>query len=108
VETFCWLQSASNNGNKQAINFLACRYPRGQGVAKDPTKAVALFQRAADTDNGLGQGNHVHCYAHGIGVTKYFDEAMKCYRRDAVNADKGAITDIKNMDAALRLHRNRC
>ena len=77
-----WLKQASNNGHPAAQASMARRYMEGQGVDKDPERAVALAKKAA------GQG-HVGAlellavwYRRGQGVEKN-KELADSYERQA-------------------------
>jgi hypothetical protein len=56
-------------------------YEDGDGVEKDPEKAVRLYRFAADQGHAMAQGNLGWMYVNGNGVEEDLDEAAKWYRR---------------------------
>jgi uncharacterized protein len=55
----------------------------GIGAAKDPPKAVALYQRAADAGRADAQYNLARCYSNGSGVAKDEAKAVGLYQQAA-------------------------
>lgn len=50
-ESVSWLQRAVDQGNADAMNFLAHDYVSGKGVERDVEKGIALYRRAAEGGN---------------------------------------------------------
>ena len=48
---------------------LGLRYSKGEGVQKDPVKAVELYKKAAELNNAFAQYNLAYSYATVRGVT---------------------------------------
>ena len=81
---------------------LGCCYVNGDGVAKDITKAVELFRKAAEQGNGMAQYNLGCCYANGSGVAKDKVEAVKWLRIAAKNDDEQVKQAANVMMGALQ------
>lgn len=78
------LQRAADAGSPVAQFELAKLYERGQGVARDPDRALALFQAAAD--QGLADAlNDVGIFHHNglFGLTPDFETAVSYFKRAA-------------------------
>jgi len=71
------------SGNPTATRYIGYMYLRGDGVRKDPTKAVALFRRAAERGDLLSVFSLGGLFAEGLGVEKNEQEAVKLYTRAA-------------------------
>ena len=59
------------------------KYMTGDGVPQDNAKAVAWYQKAADQDHALAQGQLGVMYAHGLGVQQDNVKAVAWYRKAA-------------------------
>lgn len=51
------LQKSAQQGDKEAQFQLGVMYENGQGVLKDPAKAVSWYQKAAAQNHALAQNN---------------------------------------------------
>lgn len=58
------------NGNTQELLESAIKYLNGDGVKKDPKKAVEMFKQAAAMEDLQGMVFLSLCYEYGIGVQK--------------------------------------
>ena len=58
-------------------------YQKGEGISKEPKKAVFWFRKAADQGHKIGQHNLGYCYANGIGVEKDYIQAIYWYKKSA-------------------------
>jgi len=59
-----------------------------------PLKAVAWYQRAADSDNAAAMNSLGFCYEHGVGVVEDSDLSVAWYRRAAVAGHAGAKSNL--------------
>ena len=70
-------------------------YANGEGVPKDPVKAVELFQKAADQGNVDAENNLGVMYFSGEGIARDTDKAKEWFAKAAAqgNADAKANLD---------------
>ena len=70
-------------------------YANGEGVPKDPAKAVELFQKAAEQGNVDAQNNLGVMYYAGEGVPRDETKAKEWFKKAAAqgNADAQANLD---------------
>ncbi|KAH3761046.1 sel1 repeat family protein [Pelomyxa schiedti] len=66
----------------------------GDGVDRDPSKAVSLLQQAADAGNTSAMNGLGFCYSNGNGVNKDMNQAVSLYRRAS---DAGNVTAMSNL-----------
>ena len=93
------LEQAADAGNTRALTMLAALYQRGQGVEKDPTRAIDLYRRAAELGDAEAQFNLGNIYLLGEGIVA--DEAWALtYYRDA--ATQGHELALRNMNQLYR------
>ena len=85
-----WYEKAANNGVMQAFNNLAALYFKGNGVKKDPQKALMLFEKAAQMGDANAQLNCGIRYAWGEEETadklkayEYLQKALASGKREA-------------------------
>jgi len=89
------LQEEANAGNPRAAAILASLYQRGEGVEKDPARAIELYKTAADLGDAEAQFNLGNIYLLGEGVPA--DEVWALtYYRDA--ASQGHELALRNMN----------
>jgi hypothetical protein len=62
---------------------LAESYRKGEGVEKDPAKAVELYRLAAAAGNAWAQYGLAESYRKGEGVEKDMEQAGEWYRKAA-------------------------
>jgi TPR repeat protein len=77
-------QSACDANDGTGCTNLGMLYDRGEGVAKDQSRAVALFQKACDLGSAAGCNNLGASYAHA----KDYVRAVALYRQ-ACDAGEG-------------------
>jgi serine/threonine protein kinase len=68
-------ETAWEAGIVKAGNKLATLLIRGQGGAKDASRAVALFTQLAESGDALSMSNLAQAYQHGVGVPKDAEKA---------------------------------
>lgn len=76
-------QRTAQQGDAAAQERLARRYLNGNGVAKDPAKAVFWYRKAADQGNAVAQTGLGWCYDRGAGVEKDPKKAVLWYQKAA-------------------------
>ena len=77
------LVNKANAGDTNAQNSLALCYANGDGVAKDITKAIELWKKAADAGNQYAMSNLAVHYEQGNGVQKDSLTAFNFYLKAA-------------------------
>lgn len=106
-------QSSSVAPNPGAQMELGLLYQEGQGVDRDPTKAVALYTRAAFSDDPAAQAELGILYEKGIGVTKdpvtayaWFSLAADQHDDDGIRGMQrvSQVLSADQIDAAKKLH----
>jgi len=73
----------ANQDCSHCVNLLGHCYRNGLGLEKDLSKAVGLYQRAADMGNSNAMNTLGYCYSHGQGVEKDISKAVGLYQRAA-------------------------
>ena len=66
-----------------AQHNLGIKFVNGTGVAKNPSKGVALFQKAAAQGLVDAQYNLASCFFSGNGVAQNFAQAASWHRKAA-------------------------
>jgi TPR repeat protein len=81
-------QASAAAGDATAMSRLAERYWRGDGVNRDPSKAVALYQEAAALGNDEAMLRLGFMHENGTGLPQSHEQAAAWYRRavDSTNA----------------------
>eukprot|EP01119_Soliformovum_irregulare_P013089 TRINITY_DN3456_c0_g1_i6.p1 TRINITY_DN3456_c0_g1~~TRINITY_DN3456_c0_g1_i6.p1 ORF type:complete len:1038 (+),score=135.30 TRINITY_DN3456_c0_g1_i6:30-3143(+) len=77
-----YLDKAVQNESSAAMNSLGTLFLRGQGVPRNPIKAVELYKEAFWTNN-VGPGpayNLATCYAEGLGVALDLEKAIQWFK----------------------------
>jgi hypothetical protein len=82
------LTAKADKGDAEAQFQLGQRFAAGKDVAKDETKALQWFLKAAAQDHGKAQVSLGSIYAHGFGVPQDWAESIKWYRRAALQGDR--------------------
>lgn len=91
-------QKGASHGNAVAQNILGRAYSSGEGIEKDQTKAVALWEQASKNGNPDAFYNLGWAYYNGEGTAKDEQAAIKCWRE---SADRGNL-EAKEALAAAR------
>ncbi len=78
-----FLMEAAQNGNADAQFKLAASYGKGEGVEKDPVKAVYWCTKAAEQGDPSAQHNLAICYDLGDGIEQDYNKAVYWYRKAA-------------------------
>ncbi len=94
------LQEHADGGNVAAMVRLANLYHRGEGVAQDTEKAVALYLAAAETGNAEAQFNLGNMYLLGEGLPQDEDWALTFYRLAAKQGHRMAERNMRELARA--------
>uniref|UniRef100_A0A7S4E0T1 Uncharacterized protein n=1 Tax=Lotharella globosa TaxID=91324 RepID=A0A7S4E0T1_9EUKA len=78
-----WYSKAAEQGDAEAMFYLALCYGNGRGAPQDDKKAVSWHRKAADQGHVRAQFNVGIHYENGFGVEKDIKQAAKWYRRAA-------------------------
>jgi TPR repeat protein len=96
AKTSAQLQAACDKGDGQACYDLGLRYQKGQGVAKNPDRAVALYERSCaigDAGNCWYLGTVYEDGGFGL-VTPDVNRAAGYYRKGCDKADGDACFSL--------------
>jgi len=88
------LDALAAAGDPVALTQLAALYQAGKGVGKDPARAAALYEQAAQRGNADAQFNLGNMYLLGEGVAQDDDWAFTYYR---AAARQGHVLAQKNV-----------
>jgi uncharacterized protein len=83
--------TAAAAGNANAMSGLADRYWRGDGVNRDSSRAVALYQRAADLGHDEAMLRLGFMHENGAGIPQSLEHAAAWYRRAADSGNAKAM-----------------
>ena len=72
----------------------AQKYAKGHGVAKDLTKAIALYQQAAEQGNADAQNNLGRLFYNAEGVPQDYKQAVALFRMAAEQGHAMAQTNL--------------
>ncbi|MEQ8269465.1 tetratricopeptide repeat protein [Algiphilus sp.] len=81
-----WVEAAER-GSTDAMNNLANLYVQGQGVERDPSAAVAWYQRAAEAGDPVAQVHLGEAYEAGAGVSRDNRAAARWFQKAAEQGD---------------------
>lgn len=83
---YIWI-SAQLLGNARAQCKLGDLYREGNGLAKNPKKAIYWYRKAADQGDYLGLYELADCYFEGIGNEISQEQAVSWWRKAAEKGD---------------------
>lgn len=92
------LTNQAASGNHHAQFFLAKRLQKGEGVAKDPSRAAYWYTRAAEQNASPAQLNLGLMYLRGEGVPANSQEARKWLEKAAHLGDNRASYALAVLD----------
>lgn len=72
-----WFQKSAAQGNKYALYNVGSYFFDGEGVAKDPSKAIEYLKKAAEAGNYGAMFKLFSAYFKGIGTVKDYGEAYR-------------------------------
>ncbi len=88
------LQAAAQQGNVNAMFFLANRYKNGEGVSADLTQSFNWYLKAAQQGAAAAQLNVGQMYALGRGVTQNLVQAKAWLQKAAKQGDNRASYNL--------------
>jgi TPR repeat protein len=86
-----YLEEGARAGLPLAIANLGVLYINGEGMPKNPEKAVELFRQAAEQGEPGGMYLYGQCFFNGVGVPKDFRTANEWFRKAARAGNPSAI-----------------
>jgi TPR repeat protein len=81
------LRVAADAELPDAQHALGVLYLKGRGVARNPTEAAALFERAAQNGSSVGEVEYAILLFNGDGVVKNESKAAQYFRRAAAKGN---------------------
>ena len=91
------LAVAAEAGEMDAQYLFARACLRGEGVPKDPAKALAWMKRAAAQGHAEALGGMGYFYAAGVAVEKNEEEAVRWFRQGAAKGSARAQLNLGQM-----------
>jgi TPR repeat protein len=92
------MRLAAEQGIPQAQFDFGLYHLRGIGVAKDDTKAVYWFRRAAVNGSASGQHSLGIMFDQGNGVARDPEEALRWYARAALQGHRGSSSMVRALE----------
>lgn len=102
-KAFPALETLAESGDAEAQCNLGYCYQKGNGVAKDPAKAVEWYQKAAAQGYVRAQVNLGVCYEDGEGVPKDLAKAVKWYQKAAAWFQKATDQGYANALLSIKI-----
>ena len=100
-----WERMGAESGDPNAMIQMGFAYMTGDGVERDPVKAVEYYRMAAELDEPVGQYNMgVQC-ARGEGIQRDFAAAIDWMKKAADNGDEDAPGQLKILKDAPEIER---
>jgi hypothetical protein len=99
-ERFASVEAAAKSGKVEEQTKLAAMYATGDGVARDPAKAVEWYRQAADKGDATAENNLAIFYEAGEFVPRDMAEAARLYRKAA---EQGAAIAQYNLAVLCRI-----
>jgi WD40 repeat protein/TPR repeat protein len=96
AEFLCNLSIAKNPGNAQAMLEMGKLYMTGEGLARDPEKAVAWLEKSADTGSDAAMFYLGRIYLYGIGIPGNYNKAYQWFKR---GSDAGNFSALNGLGA---------
>lgn len=94
TEATKWFAKAANQGNAEALAFLANAYYHAYGVEQNYEKAYQYFLQAAQKGNTMGMLRLAGLYESGKGVKKDYSMALQWFKTAYKNGAKEALFHI--------------
>lgn len=88
---------AAEQGDVESQNDVGLSYERGEGVAKDPIKALYWFKKAADNGHTEAQFNTAIKYYNSAGIEHNLDRSIEYAEKAANNGSKSAVRLLFNI-----------
>ena len=96
-EGLALLTSAANRGYADAQEELGYKFLLGQGVPRDPKKAVELLEGAANQGSVTSQAFLARLYEEGRAVKLDYAESLNWYRLAADQGDDDSMTSLGDL-----------
>lgn len=100
-----WERMGAESGDPEAMIQMGFAYLTGDGVERDPVKAVEYYRMAADLDEPVGQYNMAVQCARGEGIERNFTEAIRWMELAADNGDPDAPGKLKLLKDAPEIEK---
>ncbi len=100
-----WERAGAESGDPEAMIQLGFAYSTGDGVERDPVKAVEYYRQAAELDEPVGQYNMGIQCARGEGIKRDFAASIDWMEKARDNGDKDAIGQLKILKDAPEIER---
>ncbi len=100
-----WERMGAESGDPGAMIQMGFAYLTGDGVERDPVKAVEYYRMAADLDEPVAQYNMGIQCARGEGIKRDFAEAIRWMELAADNGDADAPGQLKILKDAPEIER---
>ena len=100
-----WERAGAESGDPDAMIKLGLAYMTGDGVERDPAKAVEYFRKAAELDEPTGQYNMGIQCARGEGIKRDFAAAVEWMEKAEENGDEDAVDQLKILKDAPEIER---
>ena len=103
--TIALLRVAADAELPDAQHALGVLYLKGRGVARDPTEAASLFERAAQNGSQVGEVEYAILLFNGDGVPRNESKAAHYFRRAAAKGNaiaQNRLARLLSPDAACR------
>ncbi len=84
----------ASGGDAEAQYYLGHLYAKGEGVARDPGRALYWFRAAAEQGESYGQFALGYVYEHGLGAAPDPVAAVRWYRDAAVQGNLAAGNNL--------------
>jgi TPR repeat protein len=98
LEAFKWYRIGAAQNNADCLNGLGFLYERGLGVPKNPAKAAAYYQQAAERGYIRAYANLGQLYVDGLNLKEDLVEAYKWFTVGANEGDGVARHYLMEMD----------
>ena len=95
-----WYRRAAEHGDNRAYADIGLFYDQGNGVKKDPNRAVQYYIMGAEKGDSEAQLFLADCYAKASGIPYDADRALYWYKESAKN---GNITAMKVLSGIYKL-----
>lgn len=100
-----WERMGAESGDPEAMIQMGFAYLTGDGVERDPVKAVEYYRRAAELDEPVGQYNMAVQCARGEGIARDFAAAIDWMEKARDNGDEDAPGQLKILKDAPEIER---
>jgi WD40 repeat protein/TPR repeat protein len=96
AEFLCNLATTKNPVNAQAMLEIGKLYMTGEGLPRDPEKAVAWLEKSADTGSDAAMFYLGRIYLYGIGIPENYNKAYQWFKR---GGDAGNFSALNGLGA---------